>query len=489
MSSNDIPDREMERTLEGYFEAESARLRAPAGLWERIEGMLEDHSDPEGNTPAWQRIFSPRRWGLVPALATTMVLLLAVSGTWLFTAAPWEDGEDGAWRSQGTDSPVPVPASPPTPAPAPTGTPAPRAPMAADDIRLERAELAGPTGPAGAQGAAGPAGAPGAFSLRIARDAGGYVPGALDTAQRQVISQASVSVEVDEVPAAVAQVRAIAESLGGFVGQLSSSGGPERQQSTMTIRVPQAEFFTALEHIKSLGKVRGENVGSEDVTERFIDLEARLRSALREEESLLSLLERANQVSEILAIERELARIRSDIERDQGQLNFLERRVDLSTITVSLFPPDAEVAEPPSGSLTIEVSDVSKSVEEIKALVSRVGGELDRIFVAVRDGKESAEMTFRVSSKDFEQVLSSVEAHGKVRSKTIQETTAPVEGEATPPVRPDARIVLSFVEKESSDVGRIIAIAAPVGGAALAVLLGLLLYVAYRAGRRRSSPA
>ena len=495
MSSNDIPDREMERTLEGYFEAESARLRAPAGLWERIEGMLEDRSDPEGNTPAWQRIFSPRRWGLVPAFVTTMVLLLAVSGTWLFTAAPWQDGAPAAQQPQGTDSPVPVPASPPTPAPAPTGTPAPRAPMAADDIRLERAELAdawglaGPAGAAGAAGAAGPAGAPAALSLRIARDAGGYVPGALDTAQRQVISQASVSVEVDEVPAAVAQVRAIAESLGGFVGQLSSSGGPERQQSTMTIRVPQAEFFTALEHIKSLGKVRGENVGSEDVTERFIDLEARLRSALREEESLLSLLERANQVSEILAIERELARIRSDIERDQGQLNFLERRVDLSTITVSLFPPDAEVAEPPSGSLTIEVSDVSKSVEEIKALVSRVGGELDRIFVAVRDGKESAEMTFRVSSKDFEQVLSSVEAHGKVRAKTIQETTAPVEGEATPPVRPDARIVLSFVEKESSDVGRIIAIAAPVGGAALAALLGLLLYVAYRAGRRRSSPA
>ena len=66
-------------------------------------------------------------------------------------------------------------------------------------------------------------------------------------AQRQVVSQASVSMEVDEVPDAVAQVRAIAESLGGFVEQLSSSGGPEHQQSTMTIRVPQAEFFTALE--------------------------------------------------------------------------------------------------------------------------------------------------------------------------------------------------------------------------------------------------
>ena len=325
---------------------------------------------------------------------------------------------------------------------------------------------------------AGPKGAPGA---------GGYVPGALDTAQRQVISQASVSMEVDEVPVAVAQVRTTVESLGGFVGQLSSSGGPERQQSTMTIRVPQAEFFTALEHIKSLGKVRSENVGSEDVTERFIDLEARLRSALREEESLLSLLDKANQVSEILTIERELSRVRSDIERAQGQLNFLERRVDLSTITVSLFPPDAEVAEPPSGSLTIEVSDVSRSVEGIKALVSGVGGELDRVFVAVRDGKESSDVTLRVFSKDFKQVLSSVEAHGKVRYKEIRETTVPVEAEATPPAKPDARIDISFVEKASSVVWRIIAIAAPVGGVALVALLGLLFYAAYRAGRHRGS--
>ena len=473
MVSNDIPDREMERKLEVYFEAESARLRAPAGLWERIEGMLKEHSDLEGKTTAWRRVFSPRRWGLVPAFVITIVLLLAVSGTWLSTAAPWQDGADtellktelGGWLSPA----VPVPPNTPTLSSVTSAVASDPDDLFYTDKRLVETSITGPKGAPGAPGA------------------GGYVPGALDTAQRQVISQASVSMEVDEVPVAVAQVRTTAESLGGFVGQLSSSGGPERQQSTMTIRVPQAEFFTALEHIKSLGKVRSENVGSEDVTERFIDLEARLRSALREEESLLSLLDKANQVSEILTIERELSRVRSDIERAQGQLNFLERRVDLSTITVSLFPPDAEVAKPPSGSLTIEVSDVSRSVEGIKALVSGVGGELDRVFVAVRDGKESSDVTLRVFSKDFKQVLSSVEAHGKIRDKEIRETTVPVEAEATPPAKPDARIDISFVEKESSVVWRIIAIAAPVGGVALVTLLGLLFYAAYRAGRHRGS--
>ena len=88
-----------------------------------------------------------------------------------------------------------------------------------------------------------------------------------------------------------------------------------------------------------VGKVQSKNLGSEDVSERFIDLQARLKSSLREEKSLLSLVGRTRTVSEVLAIERELTRVRSDIERFQGQLNFLERRIDLASITVSLSSP------------------------------------------------------------------------------------------------------------------------------------------------------
>ena len=85
--------------------------------------------------------------------------------------------------------------------------------------------------------------------------------------------------------------------------------------------------------------MQSKNLGSEDVSEWSIDMQARLKSSLREEESLLSLLGRTSTVSEVLTIERELTRVRSDIERFQGQLNFLERRIDLATITVSLLSP------------------------------------------------------------------------------------------------------------------------------------------------------
>ena len=94
-----------------------------------------------------------------------------------------------------------------------------------------------------------------------------------------------------------------------------------------------------MEQVELVGKVQSKNLGSEDVSERFIDLQTRLKGSLREEESLLSLLGRTSTVSEALTIERELTRVRSDIERFQGQLNFLERRIDLATITVSLSSP------------------------------------------------------------------------------------------------------------------------------------------------------
>ena len=64
----------------------------------------------------------------------------------------------------------------------------------------------------------------------------------------------------------------------------------------MTVRVPQEEFFSVFEQIKSLGKVQNEDAGTEDVTEQFIDLEVRLTNAQREELSLLLLLERADTV-------------------------------------------------------------------------------------------------------------------------------------------------------------------------------------------------
>ncbi|MCH8894187.1 MAG: DUF4349 domain-containing protein, partial [Chloroflexi bacterium] len=269
----------------------------------------------------------------------------------------------------------------------------------------------------------------------------------METVQRQVISQGSLSIDVEDVPFAATQVRLIAESVGGFVEQLTSQGVEERQQSIMTIRVPQPEFFNIFDRIKSLGKVLNENAGSEDVTERFIDLEARLKSAGREELSLLSLLERAEKVSEILTIERELSRIRTELEKVQGQINFLERRVSLATITVALFPPQFRVGQLPTASLSLAVLDVSQRVEELKALVSAAGGEFDQVFTTVQNGAERANLTVRVFAKDFNRVVFTIETMGEINNKEVQEGTVFQNAETTSVDAPDSHIDVAFFEK------------------------------------------
>jgi hypothetical protein len=287
------------------------------------------------------------------------------------------------------------------------------------------------------------------------------------------------------VPEAVNRVRAIAEGLGGFVEQLSSSGGSNQHQGQLTIRVPQDQFFPALERLEELGEVQSRSVGSEDVSERFIDLEARLRSSLREEESLLNLLGRANQVSEILTIERELNRIRSDIEQVQGQLNFLERRVELATIFISLHPPAEEVPQPPSAALVVEQSNISSRVNEVKTLVSSLGGEIDRVFLSVRDGRERADISFRVFPADFGQAVEFLESNGKVRSKDLREGAGGSSAPAPEPEAPNAVIAVTLLEPETSNTRLIVAIAAPIGGLVLAGLLAVAFFFTYRAGRQR----
>ena len=308
---------------------------------------------------------------------------------------------------------------------------------------------------------------------------------ALQTAQRMIISTASLFLEVEFVEAATVQIRDIADSLGGFVENLNISGDDEGRHGSMTIRVPQAQFSSAVDRIESVGKVRSKDLGSEDVSERFIDLEARLKSSLREEESLLSLLGRTATVSEILTIERELSRVRSNIERFQGQLNFLERRIDLATITVSLVSPEKRSGEPPSASMRIEVNGVTDHVDAVKSLVASSNGVVDSVLVSLRNGKESAVMTVHVFSDDFNSTVDFLEDQGRVRSKDVQEGKPGEDGAASPEEKPMARIDLTFVEDSNSvNIGLMVAIAAPIGALALGVILGIGFFGVVRRGSR-----
>lgn len=157
----------------------------------------------------------------------------------------------------------------------------------------------------------------------------------LEIVGRMVIRAAHLELEVDDVDVAMERARFVADEFGGFVAEASVSGREERV-GRVTIRVPEERFDEALAELKELGDVTSSREESTDVTEQYIDLKARLETRKREERRLLEILEKAVTVEDVLRVEKELWRIREEIERLTGQMLYLERLVKLATITMLL---------------------------------------------------------------------------------------------------------------------------------------------------------
>ncbi|HXF83004.1 MAG TPA: DUF4349 domain-containing protein, partial [bacterium] len=126
------------------------------------------------------------------------------------------------------------------------------------------------------------------------------------------------------------------EGAGGFVAASSTSRADRTPQGAFTVRVPAARFSAVLLEVERLGTVESRRVSGQDVTEEFVDLQARLRNLERHESRLQSFMDRATRVGDLLAIERELARVRGEIEVLTGRLRFLEHQVALATVEVAL---------------------------------------------------------------------------------------------------------------------------------------------------------
>ncbi len=161
----------------------------------------------------------------------------------------------------------------------------------------------------------------------------------LVAADRNLILTANLSFRSTDPWATADKVRAISAGLGGDVLALSQTGSGEQRSAVVTIRVPSSRFDDALAQLKLLdGEVLTSNVNAQDVTDQFVDLQARLGAKKAEEQQYLTLLARANTVDEILKVQSALAATRTQIEQLQGQVNSIKTRTEYSTITMSISP-------------------------------------------------------------------------------------------------------------------------------------------------------
>jgi len=152
-----------------------------------------------------------------------------------------------------------------------------------------------------------------------------------------LIYQADLTLAVFEVASTQDRVVALAKRLGGFLSA--------RDDRRVVIRIPAGRFEDALEGVSGLGDVLHEDVQALDVTEEFRDLTVRLRNAEVVRERLEELLEKADDVEDALAVQRELGKVTETIERIKGRLRFLEDRLAYSTITVRFQPRRTETID------------------------------------------------------------------------------------------------------------------------------------------------
>ncbi len=173
---------------------------------------------------------------------------------------------------------------------------------------------------------------------------------------RAQILEGTVRLRVGSVDSAMVQLAAIAARFDGHMGSRVVRFGEERTRGgSVQLRVPSDRFDEAVTALGQVGRLEHSAVNAVEVGEQLVDLRARLENARRLESRLLDILRtRTGRLADVLAIERELARVREEIERSDAQLRTLADRVAMSTITAELFEPGPIVAFTPAASVLRE---------------------------------------------------------------------------------------------------------------------------------------
>lgn len=150
---------------------------------------------------------------------------------------------------------------------------------------------------------------------------------------RMLIWRASLSLTVANLSNAAARASVLVRDAGGYVEREWNS---DDTSISLTLRVPMAAFSNTVSGLEGLGTVQSRNVSSDDVTEEYVDTDARLKNMIALRDRLRELLAKATEVKDLLAIETELGRIQGEIESMEARLRTLKGQVDLSEISLSL---------------------------------------------------------------------------------------------------------------------------------------------------------
>ncbi|WP_395144060.1 DUF4349 domain-containing protein [Armatimonas sp.] len=186
---------------------------------------------------------------------------------------------------------------------------------------------------------------------------------------RKIIFTGEVTLVCEDLDKASDALEARAKEFGGYISNANRTGvRGETREGSWTVRLPAEKFDAFLKALPALGELQSSNRKADDVSEEFYDVAARLKNKKIEETRLVELLQKATgKLTEVLTVEKELSRVRDEIERIEGRLRFLTNQTDLSTITITLKEVKNFVPEGPPTLATQVSRSFSASVENLKA--------------------------------------------------------------------------------------------------------------------------
>lgn len=163
------------------------------------------------------------------------------------------------------------------------------------------------------------------------------------TIEQKIIKTGNLRFETSELETTYNQIQTAVKNYNGTIQNDTEGKDYQSVFKNITVRVPSKNFDLFLKDVsKGVAYFDNKEISSQDVTEEYIDIDARLKAKKVLETRYLELLKKANKVSEMLEIETQLSAIREEIEAKEGQLRYMQNRVSMSTVTIEFYKNIAE---------------------------------------------------------------------------------------------------------------------------------------------------
>ncbi len=159
-----------------------------------------------------------------------------------------------------------------------------------------------------------------------------------ESIDKKLIRNGQLEFQTKEVKNTKTEIEKICKGLNAYISSESENNYGNRLQYNQMIRVPADQFDALIARIEPLAiKIENKNINTEDVTEQFIDVQARLKTKKELEIRYKEILKQAKTVQDIVSIESQIASVRSEIESMEGRLNYLKNQVAFSTLNVTYY--------------------------------------------------------------------------------------------------------------------------------------------------------